>query len=526
MKTKKGLILAILLSINFFSQKVLNANTVDTLKYCSNEVGMQLGNSTASEDTFTIVNVFPDTTMINYVGKFINKVYIGVNANAIVSDVVIRIWTDTSNLGTNPVIADTVPVSSLIDGWNEIILSSPYNIDGRQIFVGYTCLFDGSLNGIYLDDQPAQPDGYSDILFDGETWGHTAQYINHNYQIKALIDDGLNTPDISLFNLTLPEASCSLSDNELVIASIQNVGATDITTPFNIAYKINNGAEITVPVNNTIGIGEIVDININMDLSTVQIHNIVVYSQLAIDTNNNNDTISGTTENTTSADLPYFQDFENSFSGWSIEYDEECDWDTIETTYAHSGSYAVNINCFDYLGYIFSECISLNSGNYNLNFWYKTGSQSQNLAIHLGNYPISDSMQTSIAQLDEVINETWVDTTISFSVNESGTYNLGFYIFSESANLMFDDVSITENTTSIKNKFVNNFELYPNPTTGIVYISDNNYENISVYNQIGQLVKTISHLDHIDISDLQRGSYIIKIRTKNNLFIKHIILSK
>jgi hypothetical protein len=64
-----------------------------------------------------------------------------------------------------------------------------------------------------------------------------------------------------------------------------------------------------------------------------------------------------------------------------------------------------------------------------------------------------------------------------------------------------------------------NIALFPNPTIGILYIrsdSRNTDFEISVMSMMGQLVKSESNVrDHIDISELQNGVYLVAV--KDNL---------
>ncbi len=62
--------------------------------------------------------------------------------------------------------------------------------------------------------------------------------------------------------------------------------------------------------------------------------------------------------------------------------------------------------------------------------------------------------------------------------------------------------------------------IYPNPTSGVVNISNDGSENntyeILVFNTLGKLVKQIQSSVNIDLSDLNNGLYIIKIINETN----------
>lgn len=77
---------------------------------------------------------------------------------------------------------------------------------------------------------------------------------------------------------------------------------------------------------------------------------------------------------------------------------------------------------------------------------------------------------------------------------------------------------------------LNNFVFYPNPTYSTIFVtSKENYENVEVYNTLGQKVYeeklgTILNNKEIDLSNLSQGTYIIKFN--NNITIKTIKIVK
>lgn len=71
-----------------------------------------------------------------------------------------------------------------------------------------------------------------------------------------------------------------------------------------------------------------------------------------------------------------------------------------------------------------------------------------------------------------------------------------------------------------------NIELYPNPVSNILHLknSNNNIEEILVYTITGQLVQREKRIENsIDISLLNQGIYLVKIRTLQGVAIKKIV---
>ncbi len=68
------------------------------------------------------------------------------------------------------------------------------------------------------------------------------------------------------------------------------------------------------------------------------------------------------------------------------------------------------------------------------------------------------------------------------------------------------------------------FNLYPNPTTGIIQINTNLIiDLVEVYDIYGKLIKTEKNNQRIDITELATGIYIARIHSGNNIGIKKII---
>lgn len=77
------------------------------------------------------------------------------------------------------------------------------------------------------------------------------------------------------------------------------------------------------------------------------------------------------------------------------------------------------------------------------------------------------------------------------------------------------------------NNFVSeNFNIYPTPTSDIINISlENNLvlEQVTVYNSLGQIVKTLSE-NVIDVSNLAKGLYFVEVTTNQGKVTKKVII--
>ena len=74
------------------------------------------------------------------------------------------------------------------------------------------------------------------------------------------------------------------------------------------------------------------------------------------------------------------------------------------------------------------------------------------------------------------------------------------------------------NTLGISENEIPNYRIYPNPTSGLLYIeSKESISQISVYTILGQLIETNQSTNQIDLSKAETGVYLLKIEdTKGN----------
>ncbi len=246
---------------------------IATLTYSTEANGADIGYNGTQE--LTAVAYFPEGTMSSYNGDMITKLLIGVDPGKLTGDLVIKVWTDTSNVGANPEVTTSIPVADLNEGWNEITFTTPYNIDGSAVFVGYTVT--STSYGLYMDDGTAQADGYGDLLCDGNSWAHAKDYnIDHNFHIKAIVGQ-LDAIDAKLLSINTP--STVIASSVDITGTVKNNGSDDLTS-FDVTYTIDGGlASATYSVTGlSIAYGSTTDFthNVQADLSTAKAYSIEV----------------------------------------------------------------------------------------------------------------------------------------------------------------------------------------------------------------------------------------------------------
>ena len=547
------LIAAIAITMSGFSQSQItgsvNTKPVITQNSTKATVG-QLAYSTATTAGANFGSAIPDFTVLayfnaadvaSYAGDYINKISIACDPAGLSTDVTIKIWADTSGLGASPVYTQVVALADLVNGWNDIMLTTPYLLSNADVAFGFTASTAAG-SGFAYDNSALAANEKGSYYTYGAGWGNlgtgnAGEYLNWN--LIANVDDGVSASDAGVTVVDIPNWNCDLTATEQITATVKNLGTVDITTAFNIGYKVNGGTEITVPVTVPLAVNTTTDVSFTVDMSVDGPYQIDVYTLLTGDADNNNDTTTNATAKTSPNVVPFTVAFDGTtvdFAGWNNE-DVNADgstWGIYDITpigAAHSGTIAAlyqysATNAAD--DYMYSNCVDLVAGDYTLKFWTMIdASYPEKLSVKIGQGQTPAAMTTTIVDLGTITNGTWEETIANFTIATAGTYNLGFYAYSD-ANadyIALDDVTI-EIATEISNISANNINVYPNPTTGIITITNAENANINVYNQIGALVRTVENTNLIDLSDLENGTYIVKITTATSTIVKNIVLTK
>jgi hypothetical protein len=135
-------------------------------------------------------------------------------------------------------------------------------------------------------------------------------------------------------------------------------------------------------------------------------------------------------------------------------------------------------------------------------------------------------------QIQKFENNSWQDIG---EIDEIfvGTYEMVF----DSSNLPYcifyvvDGASYTASvmkfdpTAGLETSVFNEVKMYPNPTSGLLYIeTSQEFQSYEVYNLIGQRLLSGSFTGSIDMKDISKGTYIIRLTTPNGeVFTEKVI---
>mgnify|MGYP006089988655 FL=1 len=173
------------------------------------------------------------------------------------------------------------------------------------------------------------------------------------------------------------------------------------------------------------------------------------------------------------------------------------DYDLYKININNSGLYDFNIQ-----------------NNYSSNLYFNIYDVNRTLVS--ANYLTEGNVETITLNLDSNLSPYYLDFNSLATSDDSYLYPYTY--------------SIEENTLSTVDIIPNdNFKLYPNPTKNLINFNNlkSKFENLEIYNVVGQLLNNISidgsSLNSIDISSYEEGIYIFKFRKPNVLKTLRVI---
>ncbi|MEG2100110.1 MAG: T9SS type A sorting domain-containing protein [Flavobacterium sp.] len=188
--------------------------------------------------------------------------------------------------------------------------------------------------------------------------------------------------------------------------------------------------------------------------------------------------------------------------------------------YSITGNLSTTKGTVTYNGLTLTQCLKIESST-NISF---TTAQASTLTLVL----IEPSAVIKVDNVDRTASNGIVTVSLaagSHTITKKDTANL-FYMstaYSSSTARIAQTESITETVAEAENTQA---ILYPNPTTGTLYLSDPNLtvEKILIYNITGFLIKTVQKgSESIDLNALTTGTYLAKIYTTDGSYNQTII---
>ena len=121
-------------------------------------------------------------------------------------------------------------------------------------------------------------------------------------------------------------------------------------------------------------------------------------------------------------------------------------------------------------------------------------------------------------QTETSFNESVLEGIVTYSVVAKNQDNYSAPAFV----VVNSDVNNSDNIINVEN---NKVSLYPNPTSGMIYVELDNTFDAVIYNYQGQVVmREYDNNGQIDLSNLSAGMYFVEIREGNNRMIGKVIV--
>ncbi|PKP22990.1 MAG: hypothetical protein CVU05_01435 [Bacteroidetes bacterium HGW-Bacteroidetes-21] len=449
------------------------------------------------------------------------------------SDANIQIHTLTDSNGEqewwvlNNLTSDTVQVRHIPWQWDVEITET-------------VCVFSNQCYNVVVYDADGMEDpAYVEVLYNStQVGGSTVAGSFTETLVVENIGSGCAADDAGIFAIAPIYSSCDLSSTEAITVTIKNFGTAAIST-LDVSYKINGGTPVTETVTAAIAPSGTYDYTFTAtaDLSADNTYEIVAYTTLTGDANANNNSDTLTVMNMAAATIPYSSGFETAaeLMGWSIE-DANGDGSTWGIyTDGGVGGTAGAVYSYDATNagedYLYTTCLNLNAGqNYKLDFSYAAYDETypEKLKVFIGTSNSSTAMTQQIVDLGEFITTDFTVSTTDFTVPTTGIYYIGFMAYSDADMyyILLDDVLVDFSTNSNVNVSSNKtINVFPNPTTGIININEVASE-VFVYDLVGNKLMSESFTKSIDISNLAKGMYLVKVRNNDEVRTFQINLVK
>jgi hypothetical protein len=230
-------------------------------------------------------------------------------------------------------------------------------------------------------------------------------------------------------------------------------------------------------------------------------------------------------------DVPYSTDFENYTSeeeflaDWKYENNLPTDqagvWGFDYTAYFGYNSsncpFYFTASSSDGDDWLFSPGFNLAAGtNYDLSFLYAGAfaGYTEKMVVYIGNADTSSAMNTELYNFTSITNDQFQNSSIVFSVPDTGVYYIGFFANSVADNfgILIDNFSLGLQT-GINQFNKNAIQVYPNPCGGLLHVTTGNSFFWSLYSPEGTAIvlNQVSEGTTVDLSAYAHGLYFLKI---------------
>lgn len=339
--------------------------------------------------------------------------------------------------------------------------TSPDNLD--------TVLFDeyitntGWLNG--YANFTIEEAGVYYFAFYGYGTGYATylDYVNIDAE-EDICTNGIAFSETSGFDKTTSDVTISFINHGVTAQSNVEVG-----------YIIGQGKMVSETVSESVEPGDTLTYtfttaaDISTPDSTYTLMGVIV-SQVGEDVYN--DTIIGSDiEHWASSTIPYAQGFEDGIDRWTLKTNTYAWSAPSNSSNSYQGKcylYHASVSSLASDDWAFSESIEIPAGTYDLSYFYrtyknmKTAKYAQHFEVLFGTAPEIDSMTTTIAVYDSIIESdaAYKKFTGTLNVDADGKYYIGFHCYSAAGagGVYIDSIRIEEPKEGVTLPYTSDFE--------------------------------------------------------------------
>lgn len=210
------------------------------------------------------------------------------------------------------------------------------------------------------------------------------------------------------------------------------------------------------------------------------------------------------------------------------------------TTDSYEGDYSVIIHNWysTSMGYLYYKGSLQTKPDYLNGFYKYIGNEfNGNMSRGIGKITILDNTGDTVAHTIHYFDTTSLFTPFEIEINylnNNDPDSISFLFQSADqrcgmvniCNLLYlDHLSLRKNMTGIKKRTSTHPMIYPNPTSGILYLSGKQTENeVLIYNITGKTLLHQRNIDRVDLSNFDPGIYFIQVKNISGLStIKKVI---
>lgn len=349
--------------------------------------------------------------------------------------------------------------------------------------------------------------------------------------------------------------NCGLGMDQIYTRIINGSSAAQSNFPVN--YSVNGVASTATVIAGPLAVGDSIDLLLPTpyDFSASNIYAIKAWVSQPGDINMANDTAALTISNSVSVPLTsatYSNGVESLYEYGSVLRT----WVGTGLAFAadnvdkHSGVLSFNYNipttigapAGTYTAINVYPCVDVVAGEtYRISWWNKVNTTPVSngmVAITTGTAQTAAGTATVLRAYANVTPGSWVKDSVDYTPTVTGTQYFsvrgkGTLSATDAVNVKIDDVMISKvaGSVGVKENSKNLLSIFPNPSNGLFTLNTpENNSSVEVFNVIGENVYSKSQLtkgdNSIDLSNMAAGSYILKVKTGNEIMTKRIVITK